>query len=362
MAATRTIASSADRAQSRARVAIEVILRWGGVISLPTLAIAFLFVPWPLTVRLLAFAGVFLASALYDTIGMRARALPLPTRDRGARIADAAVWAAAPLMAALVAVGAWFAATMTGAELAAAMLVFGLASGTTAISAAHELMHRRSRGERMAGTVLSIIACYPHFPIVHLLVHHPLVGTDRDPGTAKFNEPLPAFVRRVIPLAWRGAWAAERRRLARRGIGAWSLRNRVLRNTAALAALIAAAGLAWGPAASLFIVGQGAFGVLLALTVDYPQHYGLARTEIAPGRLELVAAAHAWTSDHYSNRLTFNLGLHAAHHLEPARPGVALQDAPGSPRTPIGYPGLVLLALVPPLWFRAMNGRVATGR
>ncbi|MBL8834621.1 MAG: fatty acid desaturase [Alphaproteobacteria bacterium] len=349
-------------APSRGLVALEIALRWGSVISLPALAIGFLTLPWPLAERSFVFAAVFVLSALHDAIGMRARPLPLPALDRAARAADAAVWGAVPLMGVAVAAGAWMAPALGSVELAAAMLIFGVASGTTAISASHELIHRRTRWERMAGTALAILACYPHFPVVHLLVHHPLVGTDRDPGTAKRNETLPAFLLRAAPLSWHGAWQAERRQLARRGLGAWSLRNRVLRNTAALVALIAAAGLAWGPSASLFIVGQGAAGMLLALIVDYTQHYGLVRAEIAPGRLEPVQAAHAWTSNHYSNRLTFNLGLHAAHHLEPARPGIALDDPPGSPRTPLGYPGLVLLALVPPLWFRVMNRRGTAAR
>jgi alkane 1-monooxygenase len=83
------------------------------------------------------------------------------------------------------------------------------------------------------------------------------------------------------------------------------------------------------------------------------------RREVAPGRLERFAAPHAWTAPHASNRSTFNLGLHADHHLVPARRYAGLDNAAGSLQAPFGYPGLFLLALVPPLWFRVMNPRLA---
>ena len=58
----------------------------------------------------------------------------------------------------------------------------------------------------------------------------------------------------------------------------------------------------------------------------------------------------------------FNLGLHAAHHLTPALGHDRLDNAAGSLQAPFGYPGLVLLALVPALWRRVMNPRLAGSR
>jgi len=98
--------------------------------------------------------------------------------------------------------------------------------------------------------------------------------------------------------------------------------------------------------------------IFLALAVDYTQHYGVVRRESAPGRLERLRADHAWTSDHASNRSTFNLGLHADHHLRPALEYSQLANDERSLQAPLGYPGLLLLALVPPLWSRVMNLRL----
>jgi len=73
-------------------------------------------------------------------------------------------------------------------------------------------------------------------------------------------------------------------------------------------------------------VAQGAVAVVLTLAVDYTQHYGVVRHETAPDQLERLRAHHAWTCDRASNRSTFNLGLHADHHLRPAVPHELLRN------------------------------------
>ena len=41
------------------------------------------------------------------------------------------------------------------------------------------------------------------------------------------------------------------------------------------------------------------------------------------------------------------------------RPYQTLRSVSGAPQLPAGYPTMVLLALLPPLWFRVMDPRVA---
>jgi alkane 1-monooxygenase len=115
---------------------------------------------------------------------------------------------------------------------------------------------------------------------------------------------------------------------------------------------------AFGWIGLVLFVAQSAVAIFLALAVDYTQHYGVVRRESAPGRLERLRADHAWSSDHASNRSTFNLGLHADHHLRPALEYSHLANDERSLQAPMGYPGLLLLALVPPLWSRVMNPRL----
>jgi alkane 1-monooxygenase len=246
----------------------------------------------------------------------------------------------------------------TGLELAAWAGMLGLSAGSAGISAAHELIHRRSRLDRGLAQAFMLLVTYPHFPLVHLRVHHVHVGTRIDPGTSRRGEPLVAFIPRALALAWTGGWRSEAKRLARLHVPVWSWRNRMIQLLVAQAALLAVVFLVAGSAGLALFLGQSIGAIILMLSVDYTQHYGIERREIAPGRLEPVRAAHAWTTDHASNRTTFNLGQHADHHLAPARTYPHLANASGSLQAPLGYPGLVLLALVPPLWFRVMNPRL----
>ena len=43
---------------------------------------------------------------------------------------------------------------------------------------------------------------------------------------------------------------------------------------------------------------------------------------------------------------------------KPAKKYQTLEHYAESPQLPMGYPGAILLALIPPLWFRIMNDRV----
>jgi alkane 1-monooxygenase len=56
--------------------------------------------------------------------------------------------------------------------------------------------------------------------------------------------------------------------------------------------------------------------------------------------------------------VSFNFPHHSDHHLNPRRPYYLLQHLSESPKMPMGYFGMFLMALVPPLWFKIMNPRV----
>jgi alkane 1-monooxygenase len=63
-----------------------------------------------------------------------------------------------------------------------------------------------------------------------------------------------------------------------------------------------------------------------------------------------------------SNWLLINLPRHSDHHLAAAKRYQSLELLPGAPHLPGGYGAMFWLALVPPLWFRVMNPRVAAAR
>ena len=68
----------------------------------------------------------------------------------------------------------------------------------------HELVHRRSAWERRVGEFLLASASYPHYATEHVYVHHALVGTPLDVGSA----PKGVSIWRYFPRGWRATFSA----------------------------------------------------------------------------------------------------------------------------------------------------------
>jgi len=109
--------------------------------------------------------------------------------------------------------------------------------------------------------------------------------------------------------------------------------------------------------ALLFLVAAGQ-GILLLETVNYIEHYGLQRKAIAEGKYERAMPAHSWNSNHIIGRvMLFELSRHSDHHYLASRKYQILRHHENSPQMPTGYPGMMLLSTIPPLWFKVMNRR-----
>jgi len=123
--------------------------------------------------------------------------------------------------------------------------------------------------------------------------------------------------------------------------------------------MIASTYVVFGPMGALGFVAAALVGILLLETVNYIEHYGLQRQVINPGRYEVVQPHHSWNSDHILGRiLLFELSRHSDHHYKANRKYQILRHIDDSPQMPTGYPGMILLSLIPPLWFTVMNDRV----
>lgn len=282
-------------------------------------------------------------------------------RAQQSRWAEAPLWLALPVQWGLIV--AFLVTWQTEAtvwERIGWIASVGLSSGALGITIAHEWVHRRDRVEYASGHALLLSVLYMHFAIEHVRGHHQQVGTDRDPASASFGQSVYAFVPRSIWRQLGSTWRLEAERLAKRGLGPWTLRNEVLWIVLIEGAWLAVVGGVFGVATLLAYLAVAAVAVTLLEVVNYVEHYGLRRKIDEKGRLEPVRSYHSWNSDHvFSRTLLFELPRHTDHHMNGSRTYPSLQSVSGAPQLPAGYPTMVLMALVPPLWFRVMNPRVA---
>ena len=241
-------------------------------------------------------------------------------------------------------------------ELVGLMTCGGILFGATGINIAHELGHRQSPIVSRFGQGLLLPSLYMHFTIEHNRGHHRWMATPHDPATARRGEILYTFWFRSVLGGWLSTWRIEAKRLKGRGLAAHLRGNLMLHSQVIQLVACALVGALLGPLALLGWVGAAAVGFLLLETVNYVEHYGMQRKRMPNGRYERVSRRHSWTSDHpVSRALLFELPRHADHHAHAGRPYGSLRHFADAPQLPTGYAGMVLLALVPPLYFRVMD-------
>jgi alkane 1-monooxygenase len=186
------------------------------------------------------------------------------------------------------------------------------------------------------------------------------VATREDPATARFGESFYHFYPRALLGSFRSAWRLDAGRLRRSARHPLGWHNQMLWFIGVPLLIVAALWVAFGPRAALFFLGQSAMAFTVLEAINYLQIYGLVRERHPDGRIESVTHRHSWNaSEAVTNCCLINLQRHADHHDNPGRPYQALRHHDGSPQLPTGYAGMLLVALVPPLWFKIMNPRVA---
>jgi alkane 1-monooxygenase len=232
------------------------------------------------------------------------------------------------------------------------------AAGVFGFLAAHEMIHSRSKAEQALGLFMLAFLLDMQFAIAHVQGHHRRAATPDDPATARRGESAYAFVVRSVAGQAREAWAFETARLARAGRSPVGLGNRMVQfgiGEAAVVLLIAAIG--WRALA--FFLAQAMISIVLLELFNYVAHYGLFRRRGPDGRLEPLSPRHSWNSGRRMNNASlFNMGRHSDHHRFSTRPYHALEPLAGGAELPCGYAGVLLLALVPPLWRKVMDPRV----
>ncbi len=234
--------------------------------------------------------------------------------------------------------------------------------GGIGINTAHELGHKREDLERWLSRIALAQSFYGHFYIEHNRGHHVRVATPLDPASARIGESFHRFWPRTVLGGLRNAWRLESRRQARRGRRAVGPGNDILGAWAMSLVLWAGLVLGFGIAVLPWLVLQAVVGFTLLEVVNYMEHYGLLRERVGPPgrqRWERVSPRHSWNSNNVAtNVLLYHLQRHSDHHANPTRRYQSLRDCDTAPVLPTGYAGMILLALVPPLWRRVMDPRV----
>lgn len=239
------------------------------------------------------------------------------------------------------------------------MVSVGFVGAIIAINTGHELTHKDSRIEQWAGGLLLASVCYAGFKVEHIRGHHVTVSTPEDASSARYGQSLYRFLPHAFKHNFLNAWKLEAERLRKKNLPAFHWRNELIWWYSISAGLAIASFALWGWIGALFFVGQGFFAALLLEIINYVEHYGLHRRKLPNGRYERPTPAHSWNSNFFfTNMMLFHLQRHSDHHAHPKRRYQVLRHFDGSPQLPSGYASMVVLALLPPLWFRVMNPRV----
>ena len=221
----------------------------------------------------------------------------------------------------------------------------------------HELIHRRTTWERRIGEFLLSSASYPQYATEHVYIHHALVGTPHDVGSAPKGESFWRYMPKEIASNLVNSWEVARERLARRRLTMWHYSNPFWRYGIGVAfwyGLVYWMGGIWAVPVFAFLGLSCVFSMKIS---NYFQHYGLRRVRLENGRWEKIMPRHSWSADwKFSNWMLFNAQRHADHHAVASRQYPLLQvSLDESPELPGTYSDMMNIVLKPKKWFEKMD-------
>jgi alkane 1-monooxygenase len=244
-------------------------------------------------------------------------------------------------------------------DIAGRIGVMGLLCGVFGINVGHELGHRVNVFEQFIAKSLLLTSLYMHFFIEHNKGHHKRVATPEDPSSARYGEPVFAFYFRSVVFSYISAWHIAANDVKKKGKAVLSLSNEMIQFQFIQIAFLTVIFFSFGWLSMVYFIIAAIIGFLLLETVNYIEHYGLQRKNIGDTKYERAMPAHSWNSDHIIGRLfLFELSRHSDHHYLASRKYQILRHHDDAPQMPTGYPGMMILSLVPPLWFVVMNKKI----
>jgi alkane 1-monooxygenase len=249
--------------------------------------------------------------------------------------------------------------SLTGLETAGRIWVMGMLCGVFGINVGHELGHRVNKFEQILAKALLLTSLYMHFFTEHNKGHHKRVATPEDPSSARYGEPVYLFYFRTIIFSYISAWHIANGEMKKKEKPVLSFHNEMVQFTFIQLAFVGIIVYFFGWLVTLYFIAAAAIGALLLETVNYIEHYGLQRKVTGTGMYERAMPEHSWNSNHVIGRIMlFELSRHSDHHYLASRKYQILRHHDHSPQMPTGYPGMMILSLIPPLWFYIMNKRI----
>jgi len=236
------------------------------------------------------------------------------------------------------------------------VIAMGLLCGIFGINVAHELGHRVNFIEQLFAKSLLLTSLYMHFFIEHNKGHHKHVATPHDPSTAKLNQSLYRFWLQTLPGTYLSAWHIAIADATKKNKVFPKLNNEMFLFQVVQLLFVIGVFYFFGMKAMVGFLIAALIGGLLLEAVNYIEHYGLSRSQTSEQQFERVQPHHSWNSNHIIGRLMlFELSRHSDHHYLASRKYQILRSFDNAPQMPTGYPGMILLSLFPPLWFKIMH-------
>ena len=244
-------------------------------------------------------------------------------------------------------------------ELIGMVFSVGIVLGSNGINVAHELGHRVSKRSQFVANALLLPSFYLHFTIEHNLGHHKNVATPLDPASAPMNMSVYEFWWVSVTGSFLSALRIEKQLLAKKGLRTTTYHNRILVYSMFEALYVALLFLFLPWWLAVLVAASGVIGFLLLETINYIEHYGLRRKVLPDGKYERVQPVHSWNSNHWLGRvLLYELTRHSDHHYRASKKYQILEHKDEAPQLPVGYPAAMMMALIPPLWYRVMDRRI----
>lgn len=217
------------------------------------------------------------------------------------------------------------------------ILTMAILWGMSGMAVAHELLHSKSKLERLSAKFLLNLFGYSYWVEAHWL-HHKYLSTEKDPHSAALRQSVYGFFFNSLYKEFNLLRREQPRKLAT---------NLIASAATALAIyfIFGAESFLWWALLSVLVIFYISFA-------NYLEHFGLLGHQ-SP---RVAQAQYSWsTRCLFTNLLMLNIGYHQMHHERPSVPHELLNNKENQIELPGSYIYCGLLALIPPLWFYVMN-------